>query len=40
MANTKKYRASGISIPSAKIADVPDAPTLGLTADEVAALTA
>ena len=33
MANTKKYRASGISIPSAKIADVPDAPTIGTATD-------
>jgi len=26
MANTKKYRAYSVSIPSKKIADVPDAP--------------
>ena len=29
MADTKKYRASSISIPSKKIVDVPDAPTIG-----------
>ena len=33
MANTKKYRASSVSIPSKKIADVPDAPTIGSATD-------
>ena len=33
MANTKKYRASSVSIPSKKIADVPDAPTIGTATD-------
>jgi len=39
MANTKKYRASSISIPSTKIADIPDAPTIG-TATRTGATTA
>jgi hypothetical protein len=33
MADTKKYRASSVSIPSKKIADVPDAPTIGTATD-------